>query len=165
MRFLLENWKKIVSAIVYVAAFLFLFVYVARAEVPDNKGRITDYTASLTYSEVQTLASRMKRNEKNGQAAVLLVKTLDNTPITEYAADVFHKWKLGSKEKNDGILLLIVVQDRKVRIETGYGTEGKVVDIQAFDIITKMKPHLAKNDWYRAIDTFITETNNLMNKE
>ncbi len=108
----------------------------------------------------------MKPVEANGsQTAVLLVKTLDGQSIEEYCADVFSKWKIGSKKKEDGLLLVIATADHKLRIHTGYGTESKVVDAQAFEIIQQMKVFLMKKDFYSAVNVFIDASQTLMKKD
>ncbi|NWA85365.1 YgcG family protein [Pseudomonas sp. D2002] len=99
--------------------------------------RVIDLTGTL---DAQTLA-RLKleldalERRKGSQVAVLLVPTTGDASIEDYANQVFRAWKLGRKDVNDGILLLVAKDDRKVRIEVGYGLEGTVTDLLAHRII------------------------------
>lgn len=152
---------------IVVILVLALGMLAALADVPKNKGRITDYSNILSYSQIQTLAGKMKVDGISGVSttAVLIVDSLDGQPPEEYASDVFHAWGLGKKQDAYGLLLVIATKDRKVRIQTGYSTENKIVDIQANDIFELMKPKLKENKWYDAIDIFITESSKLMRKK
>lgn len=161
---------RIALAIIYLIGFIALFVvvphYQAKAlEVPYLKGRISDYASVLSESQVRDLTNKLRASGKGDQTAVLIIKTLDGASLEEFASDVFSKWKLGDKEKNDGLLLIIVTQDRKIRIHTGYGMEAKIVDYQASLIIDKMKPALKAGDWAKGIAIFIDETKELKKKE
>ena len=161
---------RLALAVIYFAAFLALFIFVPKfqakaMEVPALKGRVSDYASVLTDSQVRDLTNKLRASSKGDQTAVLIIKTLDGASIEEFASDVFSKWKLGDKEKNDGLLLIIVTQDRKLRIHTGYGMEAKIVDYQASLIIDKMKPALKAGDWAKGIAIFIDETKELKKKE
>lgn len=153
----------------YISAILVLSLvtFAALAEVPANKGRITDYSSILTKEQIQTLASKMKVDGVSGVSttAVLIVDSLDGQPPEEYASDVFHAWGLGKKQDAYGLLLVIAVKDRKVRIQTGYSSENKIVDIQANRIYLAMVPYLKNGKWYDAIDLFIDQSSQLMRKK
>ncbi|MFP3449098.1 TPM domain-containing protein, partial [Pseudomonas sp. SIMBA_067] len=81
----------------------------------------------------QQLAALEQR--KGAQMAVLLVPTTGGSSIEDYANQLFRAWRLGRKDVNDGILLVVAKDDRKVRIEVGYGLEGTVTDLLAHRII------------------------------
>ncbi len=123
-------------------------------KLPENRGRITDNANVLSYSETQRLASKLKANEIKFQAAVLIVKSLEGKNLEDFSHDVFNKWKLGTKEQSNGILLLLAMKEKGIRIQTGTGTETKLVNIDVGDIIDRMKPCLVKGKFYNAIDVY-----------
>ena len=67
-------------------------------------------------------------DKTTAQLAVVTVKTLDGQPIEDYAISILREWCIGSKEKNNGALIVVAVQDRRSRIEVGYGLEGLLTD-------------------------------------
>ncbi|HAK12506.1 MAG TPA: methanol dehydrogenase, partial [Chitinophagaceae bacterium] len=69
------------------------------------------------------------------QIAVVLIRSLEDYPIEEYANKLFREWGIGNKKTNNGVLLIAAIDDRKVRIEVGYGLEGAIPDIVANNII------------------------------
>ena len=92
-------------------------------------------------------------NEKtSAQIVVATVDTLDGASIEEYSVELLRKWGVGSKEKNNGLLILLVPNERKIRVEVGYGLEGKINDAKAGEFINQYAvPHLKNNDWDNGI--------------
>lgn len=92
--------------------------------------RVIDLTNTLDTGFTTRLNDQLAALEqrKGAQVAVLLVPTTGGASIEDYANQLFRAWKLGRKDVNDGILLLVAKDDRKVRIEVGYGLEGTVTD-------------------------------------
>ena len=66
--------------------------------------------------------------KSTAQLAVLTINTLDGEPIEDYALEVLRQWGIGSKEQNNGALIVVAVKDRRSRIEVGYGLEGSLPD-------------------------------------
>jgi uncharacterized protein len=159
--------RRLVWAYISVIVVLSLVTFAAFAEVPANKGRITDYSNTLSKQQIQTLAGKMMVDGKSGVSttAVLIVDSLNGQPPEEYASDVFHAWGLGKRQDAYGLLLVIAVKDRKVRIQTGSSSENKITDIQANRIYLAMVPHLKNSQWYAAIDLFIDQSSALMRKD
>ncbi|MCH4157527.1 MAG: TPM domain-containing protein [Acidaminococcaceae bacterium] len=91
---------------------------------------VQDYAGVLTPQTRQKLNTlgRTLDQKTTAQLAVVTVKTLNGAPTDEYALGILRSWGIGSKEKNNGALLLISVNDRKSRIEVGYGLEGVLPD-------------------------------------
>lgn len=86
---------------------------------------VQDYAGVLSPQTRQALnASDDLDNKTTAQVAVVTVKTLDGQPIDEYGLTLLRQWGLGNKEKNNGALILVAVDDRQSRIEVGYGLEG-----------------------------------------
>jgi len=99
-------------------------------EIPPLQRRVTDLTATLSAAQVEQIEARLKALEdsKGSQIAVLLVPTTQPETIEQYSIRVAEAWKLGRKGVDDGVLFLVAIQDRAMRIEVGYGLEGSLTD-------------------------------------
>ena len=104
---------------------------------PPKNGYVLDQTQSLSKEEIQTMNQMGLELEKKtkAQIAVLVVPTLDGEDVTDYANRVFRSWGIGQKEANSGILFLVALKDRQMRIEVGYGLEGAINDAKAGQIL------------------------------
>ena len=139
--------------------FLFLLIISstilnAQPEVPTLKQWATDLTSTLTGNELETLNYRLRTFEDStsNQLAVLMIPTLNDYPIEYYTHDVAEKNKIGTKEHDNGALLFIAKNDKKLRIEVGYGLEGALPDALANSIIRNViAPYFRKNDFYSGI--------------
>ena len=109
----------------------------AARDVPYLASRVNDTAGMIPGDGRERLESRLAAFEqKTGtQVAVLTIDTLDGDVLEDYSMRVVETWKLGRKGKDDGILLLIVKNDRKMRIEVGYGLEGTLTDAQSRRIL------------------------------
>ena len=124
------------------------------ADIPPLKARVTDTTGTLNEQQrgalEQTLAEFEAR--KGAQLAVLLVPTTQPEAIEQYAVRVQEAWKLGRKGVDDGVLLVIAKNDRKLKIEVGYGLEGPLPDAVAKRIIDDdIAPRFKQGDFYGGI--------------
>ncbi|KND58427.1 Beta-propeller domain of methanol dehydrogenase type [Candidatus Burkholderia verschuerenii] len=118
------------------------------AAVPVLRTRVTDLPGALSKACKDELAARLHEIElKSGiQLAVLLVESTGSVSIEEYAVQVFAKSKLGQAGVDNGLLLVVALKDRRVRLEVGYGLEGTVTDVIAAHIIAyDIKPAFAAN--------------------
>jgi uncharacterized protein len=125
-----------------VALVLLVAAFPAAAEIPVPRltGPVVDQAGVLDAAWERRLGdlSRAARAQHGGagpQLQYLLVNTLDGEPIENYSMRVAEAWKLGTKGKDDGVLLVVAVKDRKVRIEVGGGLEGGLTDAQSGRII------------------------------
>ncbi len=109
----------------------------AAKDVPYLSGRIVDEAGMVPPDVAQRLDEKLAALEKatGDQVAVLTVQSLDGEPLEDYSMKVAETWKLGQKDKDNGVLLLIAKNDRKLRIEVGYGLEPQLTDAQAGRII------------------------------
>jgi uncharacterized protein len=103
------------------------------ADVPYLTGRVVDHAQILSPDARTRLSAMLKAHEEatSNQIVVLTVQTIQPEGIEEYAADVFNNWKLGANGHNNGVLVVVVPQDRKMRIEVGYGLEPILTDAKA----------------------------------
>ena len=130
-------------------------------EIPAFNSHIIDTTNTLSASQVKSLESSLIQFEHSktdgAQIAVLMIAKLDNETIEQYAQRVFNQWKIGRKGLDNGILLLVVKDDRQMRIEVGYGLEGIVTDLVASHIIREqLAPQFKQNNYYQGINDAIS---------
>jgi len=141
--------KKIIYLILFIVP-----VCLAQPPVPELKSYVTDLTSTLNSDELNQLNSRLKAFEDttSNQLVVLMISELGDYPIEYYSMDVAEKNKVGSKKHDNGIVLLIVKNDRKLRIEVGYGLEGVLPDALANSIIRNViVPHFRQDDYYSGV--------------
>ncbi len=107
--------------------------------VPPLAGRVTDLTGTLTAGERQALESKLQdwETRTTNQLAVLMVPTTAPEPIEEYSLRVAEAWKIGQKGKDNGAMFLIAKDDKRMRIEVGYGFEGVLTDVTSRRIIAE----------------------------
>jgi uncharacterized protein len=98
--------------------------------IPPYAARVTDLTGTLTAAQQAALEQKLKAFEdrKGSQIAVLIVPTTQPEEIEQYSIRVAEAWKPGRKKVEDGVILLVAKNDRKMRIEVGYGLEGVLTD-------------------------------------
>jgi len=110
----------------------------AGVTVPPLKTRVTDLTGTLSVQKVAQLEQRLAdfEKQKGAQIAVLMLPTVQPESIEQFAVRAFEQWKIGRKGVDDGVLLVIAKEDRKLRIEVGYGLEGALNDATAKRIIS-----------------------------
>lgn len=138
-------------------AALLLGAAAARAEVdvPPLAARVTDLSGVLDGAQRSALEQKLRDFEarKGSQIAVLLLPTTQPETIEQYSIRVAENWKLGRKGVDDGVLLLVATDDRKLRFEIGRGLEGPIPDSIANRIITDViKPHLRRGDIHAGVD-------------
>jgi len=123
---------------------------ITAADIPYLTGRVTDNAEILSETTRQSLTLILKEHEDKttNQIVVLTVPTIGGESIEEYAADVFEAWKLGQEDKDNGILIVVVPNDRRMRIEVGYGLEASLTDAVAGRIIQfAMTPKFKNGDY------------------
>ena len=109
----------------------------ALVAVPPLSGQVVDQTGTLSAGDIASLTQTLKDLEtrKGSQIAVLIVPTTDGEAIEQYSLRVAEAWKIGRKKIDDGALLVIAKNDRRLRIEVGYGLEGALTDATTKRII------------------------------
>jgi uncharacterized protein len=152
--FLSRRWLRCAA----IAAALALSAFGAGAEplvpVPVLKARVTDLAGRLTPEQAAALEAKLGAFEqaKGSQVTVLIVPTTKPEEIEQYAIRVAEAWKLGRKGVDDGAILLVASDDRKLRIEVGYGLEGVLPDATANRIIDEdIVPRFRDGDYYGGI--------------
>jgi len=123
--------------------------------VPRLTARITDQTATLAPDQRSRLESKLTdfERQKGAQIALLIVPSVSPETVEQYALRVVESWKLGRKGVDDGVLLLVAKDDRKLRIEVGYALEGALNDATAKRIISEtITPRFKQGDYFGGID-------------
>lgn len=141
--------------VVFSLCFTHLAGAQALATVPPLSARVVDQTATLSADQRARLETKLAAFEgrKGAQIAVLIVASVAPETIEQYALRVVESWKLGRKGVDDGALLLVARQDRKLRIEVGYGLEGALNDATAKRIVSEtISPRFKDGDFYAGID-------------
>jgi len=136
--------------------------------VPAWTGPVMDEAGALTADQVRTLTAQVQALERQhgSQLFVLLVPTTGNESIEQYARRVFDQWAVGRKNIDDGVLLLVAVQDRRLRIEVGYGLEGAVTDVDAGRIIReRITPRFAAGDLFGGVEAGVSALTGLIQGE
>jgi uncharacterized membrane protein YgcG len=136
--------------------------------VPALHARVTDETATLTAPQRTSLEAKLAAIEqrKGAQVAVLMVSTTQPETIEQYATRVFDAWKLGRKDVDDGVLVIVAKNDRHVRIEVAYGLEGAIPDAAAKRVAHEyMSPRFAAGDFSGGIDAGVDALTALIDDE
>jgi uncharacterized protein len=131
--------KKLLSAIILVLAAV---TVVTAVELPGYKGPINDLAGVLNAGDVQKLEAKVLgyRQQTGSEIAVLIVPTLGSQALEDYAYDVFKAWGIGQKDKNNGVLFLLAIEEKKARVEVGYGLEGDLTDLECGRLVSKNSP-------------------------
>jgi uncharacterized protein len=131
-----------IAARAALLALLVCWAFAAAADVavPPLSGRVVDQTGTLSAGDISALTQTLKNLEtrKGSQVAVLIVPTTAPETIEQYSIRVAEAWKIGRKKIDDGALLVVAKNDRKLRIEVGYGLEGALTDVTSKRIIDEI---------------------------
>jgi uncharacterized protein len=147
---------------------LTLAVAIADVAVPALTARVTDTTGTLDAQQKQALESELAALEtsKGSQLAVLMVPTTQPEEIEQYSIRVVDAWKLGRKNVDDGVLLIVAKDDHRVRIEVGRGLEGAIPDAASARIIREyITPKFRVGDFYGGIHDATDALTKLINGE
>ncbi|MFZ9504549.1 MAG: TPM domain-containing protein, partial [Cyclobacteriaceae bacterium] len=141
-----------------ILSFLFFALVLqglAQKSIPQHSGRwVHDEAGALSAETIGRLESTLKaeRDSTSNQIAILILKSLEGDEISSYANRVFKEWKLGQEDKDNGVLFVMAIDDRKVRIEVGYGLEGSLTDLTSSRIIrNEVAPYFRRGDYENGV--------------
>jgi uncharacterized protein len=159
---------KAARAVLLALLLGWIFPALALVAVPQLTGRVVDRTGTLSSGDIaqltQTLTDLERR--KGSQIAVLIVPTTDGEPIEQFSLRVAEAWKIGRKKVDDGALLVVAKNDRRLRIEVGYGLEGVLTDVTTKRIIDEIiTPKFKSGDFAGGISAGIDKMIGLVNGE
>jgi uncharacterized protein len=135
---------------VFVAVGFLIAAGVSALEVPYLAGRVNDQAKLLDDGFESQLEERLRllEEETGAQVAVLTISTLEGDPLEDFSMRVVETWKLGREDADDGVLILVARDERRMRIEVGYGLEGVLTDAQSGRIIDHlMAPRFREGDF------------------
>lgn len=160
--------KACLLAFCWVLLFASGSLHAELVPIPALQHRITDLTQTLTPEQQSQLEAKLAafEQQKGSQIAVLIVASTKPEEIEQYSIRVVDAWKLGREKPDDGVLLLVAKDDRKMRIEVGYGLEGAIPDLIAKRIITEiMVPSFRQGDYYGGINNALEQVIKLISGE
>jgi uncharacterized protein len=138
--------KKIFLLLIHIVT-----CYVSSQPIPEHQGEwVIDKVGLLSIESKEKISNLLKEHQDStsNQIVVLIIPSLDGHDAAEYANKVFNAWKIGQKQKNNGVLLLISKKERIIRIEVGYGLEGALTDLEAYKIIhSTIIPYFKKGNF------------------
>ena len=150
------NMRNKASHIIFL--FLFSIQVVLSKEVPpkpEPPRLVNDFAGVLSRDENYTLEQKLvKFNDSSStQIAIVIENSLEGDDAFDYSIRLAERWGIGQKGKNNGILIYVAVQDRKIRIQVGYGLEGVVTDAQSKRIIEELiKPQFRAGSYYAGLN-------------
>lgn len=163
----MKKYSAILLSAVLLILSLSVSAFAAKYPTPTQKFFVNDFADCISDADEQKMQSMAEElYEKSGaQVVCVTVDSLDGEEVRDYALGLGREWGIGSKNDNNGVLLLLAVDDRQVDIEVGYGLEGTLTDGKTGRILdTYAMPYLRDNDFstglYKAFSALIGETAN-----
>ena len=152
----LINWARaaLVAACVGLASTFGSVQAQDLQSLPEVRAPVVDTTGSLSADQIGRLVAELRAFEqkKGSQISIVFVSTTQPEAIEQYSMRLAEQVKAGRSKVDDGVLILVVVTDRKTRIEVGYGLEGAIPDIVANQIRREvMNPYFRNNDFYGGV--------------
>ncbi|WP_374166739.1 YgcG family protein [Arcticibacter sp. MXS-1] len=142
--------------ILFILLFCTLLSPLFAQDFPAKPDRlVNDYTNTLSSEETEQLERKLVAfdDSTSTQVAVVLMRSVGGYDISDYAARLAEQWGVGRGKKNNGVILLAALDDRKVTIQTGYGVEGALPDAIAKRIIeNELKPGFREGNYYKGLD-------------
>lgn len=144
------RWLVGLSAMSLLLFWLALGPVAAALKFPEPEGYVNDFADMLSPETVDSLDRDLAAfdAQTTNEIAVVTVRDLQGTTVEDFAVRLFESWKIGKKGKDNGVLLLIAQQERKIRIEVGYGLEPQLTDVEAYRIISgTISPAFKEGDY------------------
>jgi uncharacterized protein len=146
-------YKSFIIILIISTSYLFA---ISQDDLPERpESWVNDYANVLSNSEKQNLDAMLSGLEtrSSNQIFIALFKTMpENYYLEDFAVKLYEKWKPGLADQDNGILMVIFIDDRKIRIEVGYGLEDVVTDAQSGAVIRDfIAPHFQTGDYYGGI--------------
>jgi uncharacterized protein len=146
--------KSLVPVIVLLSILAVFSLNAQEVKFPSPRGHVNDY-AGIISDKVREQLEKMLivvENKTSAEMAILTVNSTAPLTIEQYAVELFQDWGIGKKGKDNGVLLIVAKDDRKVRIEVGYGLEGALTDVHSKIIINDlMTPHFKAGNYEAGI--------------
>jgi len=149
-------------AIIFAVVFLFAAGSSVRAYYSPGEPTafVNDYVSLLKEDQKIALENKLRtfNEESSNEISVVIIKSLEGDTIENFSVKLFEDWGIGSAKNDNGVLLLVAFEDKKMRIEVGYGLEGALPDAIANQIINQsLKPYFQVGEYYRGIDAAVDD--------
>ncbi len=155
------NKLKYLSFLLCLVSLLFVLECLAAEtmiDIPPLTARVNDYAHMIppgTAARIESMLEDLERTDST-QIVVVTIDSLEGVPLETYSIRLAEKWKIGQKGKDNGAILLVVKKERKIRIEVGYGLEGRLTDLVCGQIIRNIiVPRFRKGDFGGGIEAGI----------
>ncbi|MGO4452007.1 YgcG family protein [Phyllobacterium sp. TAF24] len=151
-------WSR--HAALALSLLIFVSVHGYAAELPPLTGRVVDNAGVIDSIAEEALTNELQslENKTSDQLVVVTIPDLDGEPIEAFSTRLFNTWKLGQKQRDNGVLLVVAPKDRKVRIEVGYGLEHRLTNTTAKRIIeSRIIPKFRAGDLNGGIKDGVTD--------
>ncbi len=145
---------KIKTTIIFLYNILFAVILLAQPEIPLLPRYANDFTNTIPQNKLDYLNTELKAfdDSTSNQVVFFMNHSLNGYPLEMFTHEVATKNKIGTKENNNGILFCVAKDDRKMRIEVGYGLEGALPDALASSILrNEVRPYFRNNDYYGGV--------------
>ena len=147
---------------------LFLpFIVFAYTSPGKPQGFVSDYASVISVEDEQYISSKLSELQSSTtvQIAVVTIKSFGNDTVEGYATSLMKDWGIGQKDNNNGLLVLVSLDDREARIEVGYGLEGTITDLQAGNIVNKvMIPSFREGNYSKGVRDAVDIIVGIINK-
>ncbi|WP_316801662.1 TPM domain-containing protein [Pedobacter nototheniae] len=143
-----------------LSLFSLIFCFAFAQDFPEKPSTlVNDYANVLSSEQKQQLEQKLVAfdDSSSTQIAIAIMKSVGDYDINEYAVELGRKWGVGHSGKNNGIMIVVAVGDRKISIQTGYGVEGALPDVYAKRIIDNdIKPNFKAGNYYAGLEAGTT---------
>lgn len=139
----------------YIIAFIIVSFSLSGQNLPKLENWVTDLTNTLTEEQIFSLNKKLKdyQDSTSNQIVILIIPSLEGNSIEQLANDIFKHNRIGTKNFDNGVLILLAKEDRAIRIEVGYGLEARLTDAtSSFIIRNEIIPYLKEGKYYDGLN-------------
>lgn len=161
----MKGLRRLLIPAMACCSWLFSLSIAASQSIPDHNRSVIDLTHTLTAKQTQQIEQQLQTIHKKGMAdiAVLIVPSTQPESIFTYALRVSDQWKLGTQQKDNGLLLVVALQDRTTQILAGYELDAKLPDPEVNHILQDIvPPHFRRSAYAEGLQAAITALQQLL---
>jgi uncharacterized protein len=154
--------------IIILLLYCFLLTSAGAQKFPEPRGAINDYAGVITpkYARPMDLLAREVLQKTGTSVVVVTLKSIEGNDPADYANKLYEAWGIGKKGEDKGVLILLAVEERQVRIETGYGVEGILPDGLVGEILdTYVVPYLKKGNYDKGLSNALVAVSSVIAKD
>lgn len=158
-------WERLLMRLLKI---FFIFFTLTALTIPQPKGYINDFANIISSYHINEMNKIIEdlRDKGLAEIAILTINNLEGEEINNFSQKVFDEWKIGDRETDNGLLIILSVEDRKIRIQTGYGLEGILPDGMIGEILDKKAvPYFKKGEYSEGIYQIILEIQRVLTND